>query len=92
MDNIKELLPIGSVVLLENALKKVMIIGIKPVNKETEVEYDYIAVMYPEGYMGNQGSFLFNHSDITDVVFHGYSNPERERFIEAVAEVYASAE
>lgn len=77
-----ELLPIGSVVTLEGGVKKVMITGIKPV-KETEpdVVYDYIGVPYPEGYLSSAYQVLFDHSDINDVVFMGYSNPERERFI-----------
>lgn len=78
----KELLPIGSVVLLKNATKKLMITGIHPVaSNEPEKIYDYIGVIYPEGYLGNEYNFLFNHKDINDVVFTGYSNPEREAFI-----------
>ena len=46
----KELLPIGSVVLLKGGIKKIMITGIKPVSKDdedgTEQEYDYIGVIY----------------------------------------------
>lgn len=77
-----ELLPIGSVVMLEGGAKKLMITGIKPV-KETEpdVVYDYIGVLYPEGYISNVYQFLFDHSDINDVVFIGYNNPERERLM-----------
>lgn len=47
----KELLPIGSVVLLKGGIKKIMVTGIKPVSKDddgTEQEYDYIGVIYPE--------------------------------------------
>ena len=43
----KELLPIGSVVLLKGGIKKIMVTGIKPVSKDddgTEQEYDYIGV------------------------------------------------
>ena len=46
----KELLPIGSVVLLKGGIKKIMVTGIKPVSKDddgTEQEYDYIGVIYP---------------------------------------------
>ena len=51
----KELLPIGSVVLLRDAMKKLMIIGIKPVKAdEPDKMYDYIGVLYPEGFLSNQ--------------------------------------
>lgn len=88
----KELLPIGSVVLLKGGIKKIMVTGIKPVSKDdddgTEQEYDYIGVIYPEGYLNDEFNFLFNHSDVNDVVFRGYENPERVEFIEYMEEVY----
>lgn len=77
---LKDLLPIGSVVLLKKGTKKLMITGIKPVLEDKE--FDYIGVIYPEGYLSNEYNFLFNHNDINDVIFIGYNNPEREDFIE----------
>ena len=86
---LKELLPIGSVVLLKDGTKKLMIIGIKPMRENEEKEvYDYIGVLYPEGYLSNEYNFLFNHNDINDVVFKGYNNPEREVFIDILEEAY----
>lgn len=87
----KNLLPIGSVVLLKEGSKKLMIIGIKPVKEdEPNKIYDYIGVIYPEGFLGNQYNFLFNHEDINDVVFTGYNNPERENFIDFLEKASAS--
>ena len=84
---LKDLLPIGSVVLLNGGVKKLMIIGIKPVTaKEPDKVYDYIGVIYPEGFLSNEYNFLFNHEDINDVIFMGYMNPERERFIHFIEE------
>lgn len=76
-------LPVGTVVFLKNLQKKVMIIGVNVIaNQDENRVFDYIGVMYPEGYLGNdQGNFLFNHDDINDVVFEGYNNPEREEYI-----------
>lgn len=78
----KELLPIGSVVILKGNIKKLMITGIK-IAKEDEPNtyYDYMGVFFPEGYVGNNSNFLFNHNDINDIVFWGYDNPERQSFI-----------
>lgn len=80
----KELLPVGSVVLLKDATKKLVIIGVLQVNTEQNKKYDYLAVPYPEGYLGSDNNFLFNHGDINDIIFHGYTNPERDIFIKAL--------
>lgn len=85
---LKNLLPLGTVVLLKEASKKLMIIGYKPILPNTETEYDYIGVLYPEGFIGNNSSFLFNHNDINDTIFKGYTNPEYEEFIEMVSKIY----
>ena len=66
----KELLPIGSVVLLKEGKKKVMIIGVKQMDSETSVEYDYLTVLYPEGFIANAGMFFCNH-DAIDEIYHG---------------------
>lgn len=84
----KELLPVGSVVLLKDATKKLMIIGILQVNPREEKIYDYLGVPYPEGYIGTDKNFLFDHDDINDVIFTGYSNPERDIFMQAMELIY----
>ena len=82
------LLPIGSVVLLKDATKKLMIIGIMKVKESENKTYDYLAVPYPEGYLGQDTNFLFDHEDINDIIFLGYTNPERESFIKAMDIIY----
>ena len=84
----KNLLPVGSVVLLKNATKKLMIIGILQVKPDEEKLYDYLAVPFPEGYMGESNNFLFCHEDINDIVFMGYENPERAEFINVMGILY----
>ena len=66
-------------------LKKAMIIGIMKTmtsEKEEVKEFDYIGVLYPEGFITAETLFMFNHDDITDVIVRGYENPERAEFIE----------
>ena len=61
MLEIKKYLPVGSVVLLKNGIKKVTIIGIMQniTNKDGEVrEYDYIGVFYPEGFLTMETMFM----------------------------------
>lgn len=82
MKDIKRLLPIGSVVLLKNGIKKLMVIGLVPYDKDSPDKiYDYIGVLYPEGFLGDETNFLFQHEDINDVIFEGYDNPERKAFL-----------
>lgn len=86
--NIQELLPIGSVVWLRDAKRPMMIFGIKQTDTDTQEEYDYIGVLYPEGNMGPQTNFLFYHADIERVEFRGYDNEARQVFMDKLAEVY----
>lgn len=78
--NMKELLPIGSVILLKEGKKKVMIIGVKQMDSETSVEYDYLTVLYPEGFIANAGMFFCNHDAIDEIYHMGYRNEEHDRF------------
>lgn len=85
MLSVNEYLPIGSVVLLKGGIRKAMIIGIIQSTREKDgsvVEHDYIAVMFPEGFFNTETMFMFNHDQITDVVYRGYENPERKDFLE----------
>lgn len=86
--DIRQLLPIGSVVLLKGGKKKLMIYGVKQTDKSSGIEYDYISVLYPEGNMGEMGQYLFNHSDIDEIFFRGCEDEEREQFIENLARFY----
>lgn len=88
MMNFNELLPIGSVVLLKNATKRLMVYGVGQTDESENVEYDYIGVMYPEGNMGEGTQFLFNHSDIDTIVFRGYEDEERDGFIQRLEGYY----
>jgi len=77
------LLPLGSIVILNNGEKKLMIYGRGQIAPETQGEYDYVACLWPEGNLTEEFIYLFNHSDI-DTVFHrGYSDDEDLVFLEA---------
>lgn len=86
---IRDFLPIGSVVMLKNANKAIMIFGIKQMDSnDTSVEYDYIGVLYPEGNIGSDFQYLFNHEDIQEVLFTGYETDEQKDFLDTVAKAY----
>ena len=74
-------LPIGTVVLLKNGKKKVMIYGRRQRRITEEKEYDYIACLYPEGNIGVDYMYLFNHEDIDTVVYRGYSDADEEAYV-----------
>lgn len=87
------LLPNGSIVLLEGGNKKLMIYGRKQllvneedIEKESDdlTMYDYLGVPYPEGYIDPEYSYVFNHSDIVEVIFKGFVNEEEEEFQEVL--------
>lgn len=50
--------------------------------------YDYLGVLFPEGYLGEEGNFMFNHEDINDIIFKGYDNPERHEFVHMLEGIY----
>lgn len=81
-----ELLPIGSVVTMQGAKRKVMIIGTGVRNTETNENYDYVAVPYPVGYLGPEAMFLCNHADIETLNFIGFVNSEFQAFRAEVKE------
>jgi len=76
------LLPIGSVVLLYGGEKKIMIYGRMQEEASTKKMYDYTACLYPEGNISQDFTYLFNHSDIEEVIFRGYSDADDEVFLE----------
>lgn len=86
---IKDLLPIGSIVLLKDSQKRLMVCGIRQTGKEQpDREYDYMGVLYPEGHIGEQYNFLFDHDDIDQIFFRGFNDIERQDFIERLDNYY----
>ena len=75
------LLPIGSVVLVGNSTKKVMIVGLCQKGGSNEVKlWDYAGVIYPEGYLDPNKLFLFNNDQITQIYALGYQDSEQMAF------------
>ena len=81
--NSDKLLPVGSVVLLHNAEKELMVVGVLPVNDGQR--YDYISVLHPEGYLSEKHFYMFNHSDIAQIKFIGYVNAAHQAFRSGLA-------
>ena len=76
-----KLLPIGSVVMLNNGTKEVMITGFYTVSKdEPDNVYDYCGCMYPEGVISSDQNLLFNHEQIAKIYFMGYVSEKEKEF------------
>ena len=76
----ERLLPIGSVVLLKDSTKRVMIMGVCQREVESHEIYDYAGCLYPEGYMGANKVYLFNHEQIDQIYSIGYQDEEQKEF------------
>ncbi len=80
-------LPIGTVVLLKNAKKKVMITGFASMSPDTgDTVYDYSGCMYPEGFINYDQVCVFNHDQIDQVFFKGFADQEEADFKKKLVE------
>ena len=88
MKDTSKLLPIGSVVLLNNGTKKVMITGFYSVAaNDTSKVFDYCGCLFPEGIISSEQNLLFNHDQIMTVNFMGYKNDEEVEFKTKLGEI-----
>ena len=86
-------LPIGTVVLLKDAQKKVMIIGYAIQGEETKDKiYDYLGCLYPEGVLSSDENLVFDHSGIEKIVFLGYSDDEWKELEKLIKDSVAKLE
>ena len=53
----KKFLPIGSVVLLQESQKRIMIVGVKQKQANSDKVWDYSACLYPEGILDPEKLF-----------------------------------
>ena len=75
--NNSKYLPIGSVVILKGATKRMMVIGFAATSEETgEKVYDYIGCLYPEGVVDSRQTLLFNHDQIEKIFALGFKDQE----------------
>lgn len=78
---IEGLLPVGSVVLLKNSTKRVMIIGVCQMGAtDPSRVWDYVGVAFPEGYLGPDKTYLFDGTQIEKIYTIGYQDEEQFAF------------
>ena len=86
------LLPIGSVVLLKGSSKRLMITGVGQYALAEEGArrlYDYVAVVFPEGYLNPEENYLFDNEQIDKVYFIGLQHSESIAFLERADQTIA---
>jgi hypothetical protein len=78
-------LPIGTVCMLKNGKKRVMITGFCAVPKEDSLKmYDYNGCIYPEGFLTSNQICLFNHNQIEKIYHMGYEDESHVAFTKAL--------
>lgn len=77
----KRFLPIGSVVLLKESKKRIMIVGVKQKQIDSEKVWDYSACLYPEGIIHPDRLYLFDSEQIERVYFVGFQDGEGLAFL-----------
>lgn len=81
-EKFKKYLPLGSVVLMKEAKKRIMITGYAVKAPESgEKLWDYIGCLWPEGVIAPDKNLLFDHKDIQQIYAIGYSDDEQKRFM-----------
>jgi len=76
-----EFLPLGSVVLLKESTKRVMIVGFKQKQEHDEKVWDYSGCLYPEGILDPDRLFLFDHGQVDILFFVGYQDADCIEFM-----------
>ena len=75
-------LPIGSVVLLDNAEHRLMIIGyMVTADSGSKKVYDYMGCSFPEGVYRLDKTIGFDHSQIKTIYYIGYDDPDAKKFV-----------
>lgn len=84
-EKFKKYLPIGSVVLMKGATKRVMITGYSVTSPDSgEKVWDYIGCLYPEGMIAQDKNLLFDHDQIDKIFALGYTDDEQKKFVAAL--------
>lgn len=80
----KKYLPIGSVVLLKESNKRIMIVGVKQQQADSDKVWDYSACLFPEGMLDPEHLYLFDSEQIERLYFIGLQDGESLAFTEKI--------
>lgn len=83
---LNDFLPIGSIVLLKGAKKRLMICGRIQAEAGTNKIFDYSGCLYPEGIININEMYLFQQEDIERIYFIGMQDEEEFAFRDYIKE------
>lgn len=84
----EKFLPVGTVVMLKNGSKRVMINGFCTMDaNHPEKVYDYSGVLFPEGSLSSDQTLLFDHNQIIRVDHLGLEDEEEIEFKTKLKEI-----
>lgn len=83
----KKYLPIGSVVLLKESQKRIMIVGVKQKQVGSDKIWDYSACLYPEGILDPDKLYLFDNEQIERLYFVGLQDGEGLAFLKKLSQL-----
>lgn len=89
----EKFLPLGTVVMLKGASKRLMITGFcsMAANEGEQAQmYDYSGCMYPEGFISSEQTALFNHDQIDKIYYVGLVDDEEKKFKAKLNELLVS--
>lgn len=88
--NYEKFLPIGTVVMLKNGKKRLMITGFCIAeDKERQKVFDYCGCVYPEGIIKSNQTFLFDHSQIEKIYYMGLIDEEEKKFKSKLSDLFS---
>ena len=79
--NYEKYLSIGTVVMLKEGTKRIMITGFCATADSRKEIYDYIGCLYPEGILDSKQNCLFNHDQIVQIYHFGLNDAENIQFM-----------
>ena len=89
-------LPIGTVVLLKDGVKEVMITGLAILGGKKETGeakiWDYAGCPYPEGIISTSQTFGFDHDKIQKICYMGYETEAHRRISDLAKQEVAKIE
>lgn len=83
----KKYLPIGTVILLKEGKKKLMVIGFAAATENAGEVYDYVGCLYPEGVISSEETLAFNHDQIESIYRMGEIDEEVKVFHQKLDEL-----
>ena len=78
-------LPLGSVVLLKDAKRYLVVMGYLIIEEGTNKVWDYMGCAYPIGAISSDAILTFDANQIEKIIFKGFSDEEGENFRKKVS-------